>query len=132
MLIPFDAILGVISAPFAQPDDHNLLTLGLRFDRLIADFRPMEAAYPAGLIREAEFTAATAEIHDLADQIVMIRPRTLFGLAVKARATAWRLMKLWDEPLEALDPQQQTARTVVECCCAIAGVSIAALTRRAL
>src|SRR5262245_36992554 len=106
MLIPSDAILGVISSPFTQPDDRTLLTLGLRFDRLIADVRPMEATYTAGQISEDEFSAATAEIHDLADQILMIRPRTLFGLAVKAKATAWRLMELWDEPLAALDPQQ--------------------------
>jgi hypothetical protein len=64
--------------------------------------------------------AILARLYPIEQAIMQTRARTIAGLGVKARHTAYVMSHYWEEPIDQIDWERQAIRQLIEAVCEFA------------
>ncbi|WP_315764262.1 hypothetical protein [Bradyrhizobium sp. SZCCHNR2009] len=126
------------TAPAGQlEDDFALVQLDTTFVTLLSEISALEPEQSEGLgQRDAEevrsdeasrtqkIELVLARLEPVERAIMATPARTIVGLGVKARHTAYVLSEHWDAPIEQIDWDARAVRLLIEAICKAAGVRL--------
>ena len=124
----------------ALQDDLALLELENKFLALLSEVSAVERKHDRAIgagrrqhrkNAQSDEAATTRQIEALLrrlapiEQAIMATPaRTITGLGIKARHTAYVVSEHWDAPIEQIDWEARAVRLLIEAVCKSAGVSL--------
>ncbi|BAM93134.1 conserved exported hypothetical protein [Bradyrhizobium oligotrophicum S58] len=104
----------------ATDDDFGLIVLGRQLEEALAKLRALDD--PASQDHLEQIETLLAGLAPIEQAIIATPARTIAGLGVKARHASYVNSEHWDAPIDRIDWNARTVRSLIEAVCDVAAI----------